>query len=209
MNSQWITPTPGLIAAPNGGAIPSSQVASGPYVTRLNIANAPVYVNLDGQPVTSLNYDLKLSPGRYTLMVAPSKITMIGLGASYQVGYESNLISQMLAWWPVGKIFAAAPTAGLDTTLASNASSVYVTQIIVQGSGELYVTLNGRTPTSGSYDYLLTDTGDYGPNSANLFYVNPNSIKVLGSGGINWKYGYYEYPQGNYDYPILGRGPYV
>ena len=214
MNSVWITPTPFPVAVIGGEfVLPSSQVASVFVVSRLSIYGSQAYINLDGVIPSSSNFDLILQPGQYNFVVNPLTLAIYAPGASYQIGYETNLIDFYLKWWAVYKTFTAAPPVSslLDITLASIETSVYTTQVIVGGTGNVYVTLDGRTASSSSYDFILTSTGVYGIPDTTIFNVSPSKIQICGDAGSTIKYGFWEYPKitpATYNTPVYDRGPY-
>ena len=217
VNSQWITPTPLPIAAPVISLpLPISQIeGTGLFaITRLTIRDATVYISLDGNPADSGSNDFALEPGTYGFLCAPDRIFINGPGAHYQVGYEVGLTDFYLTYWAQGKGYVAAPgsSAALNTVLASNPASVYLTQILVSGGSGVYVTLDGRVASSTSYDFVLTDGSHYRPQDAAIFAVDPKKIRVCNAGGSSIKYGFWEYPamtSGSYNTPIFGRGPFA
>lgn len=216
-NSRWLTPTPQPIDAPTASeAIPVSAGAlSEKAITHLTVYDTDLNVSLASDGVTSLINDFALAPGRYAFLTDPENIYIQGVGARYQVGYEVGLADFYLGYWPVFREWqdTTESSIDLDTSLCVNGDSVYVTAMMVKGSGNLYVTLDGRDASASDYDIVMSDTGFYRPVDALIVNVAPDKIQVYSDDAVNLKlkYGYFEYPaqeNGVYNTPILGRTPF-
>lgn len=218
-NSRWLTPTPQPVNAPaDSEPIPVSagiNLEDETAITHITVYDAGLNISLSGGVASSSVNDFALSPGRYAFMTDPRLMVIQGVGARYQVGYEVGQTDFFLAYWSVFNEWqdTVEESIDLDTSLCVQESSVYVTAISVKGVGVLYVTLDGREASDSDYDFMIQDSGSYGPMDASVFHVAPDKIQVFSSepSTLKLKYGYFEYPQrenGVYNTPILGRGPF-
>lgn len=204
-NSTWYTPTPFAISVASfSSEVPTAilDAVTDPVITHIEITNGPVYISLDGFTVSPSVYDFKLDPitaggPRYQFLTSPDLMLIMSPGgaANMKIGYEAGLVSQYVRYRPVTKTFQTAPgtASGLDLGLVNGSPDTFATVIQVKGD-QLIVTLDGRTPTSSSYDFILDPGASETREAAYTFNVAPDQIRVLqASSSTQWKYGYEEY----------------
>lgn len=201
-NSRWLTGTPFPTAAPTVATAMNTSVldavANAFGVTRITPTVADIYLTLNYRAASSSNYDFILEPGAtYSFMSDPHAMNALAAsGADWQVGFEAFLMNFYLTYIAQQPTWVAAPTSstGLITGMCSDGQSLYLTNLMVQGSGDLYVTLDGTAASAGNYHAVLTDTGHYRPQDAFVTKVAPGMVNVFATGGIDYKYGFWQYP---------------